>query len=198
MGKAYIAGAVRTPVGNFNGSLSQMSATRLGAIVTEEAVKRSGIKPGSVDGVFLSSALPAGAGAAPARKAALDAGLHVSVRTAFLNGGPASSLLAVLFASREVFAGSSDIIIAGGMESVSRAPYLLDKARFGYRHGNGELIDSITNDCLKDSYGGFYIGESAETVAARYGVGREDQDLWAETSSKRAVESQKSGAFDAE
>ena len=198
MGKAYIAGAVRTPVGNFNGSLSQMSATRLGAIVTEEAVKRSGIKPGSVDGVFLSSALPAGAGAAPARKAALDAGLHVSVRTAFLNGGPASSLLAVLFASSEVSRGSSDIIIAGGMESVSRAPYLLDKARFGYRHGNGELIDSITNDCLKDSYGGFYIGESAETVAARYGVGREDQDLWAETSSKRAVESQKSGAFDAE
>ncbi len=198
MFKAFIAGAARTPVGNFNGSLSQLSPTRLGAIVIEEAVKRSGIRSGSVDGVFLSSALPAGQGAAPARRSSLEAGLQNSVKTAFLTGGPSSSLLAVLFAFAEVSSGESDTVIAGGMESVSRAPYLLDKARFGYRHGNGELIDSIINDGLRDSYGGFYAGESAETVAARYAVGREEQDLWAQTSSSRAVEAQKNGAFDAE
>jgi len=198
MFKAFIAGAVRTPVGNFNGSLCRMSAARLGAVVVEEAVKRSGVKSGSVDGVFVSSALPAGQGAAPGRRAALEAGLPTSVKTVFINGGPSSSLLAVVFASTEVSSGESDIIIAGGMESVSNAPYMLEKARFGYRHGNGELIDSIIYDGLRDSYGGFYVGESAETVAERYGIGREDQDLWAQTSCSRAVESQKKGAFDPE
>ncbi|MBI5587954.1 MAG: thiolase family protein [Deltaproteobacteria bacterium] len=198
MSEAFIAGAVRTPVANFNGSLAQLPATRLGAIVIEEAVKRPGISPGSVDCVYMSAALCAGLGAAPARRAALEAGLPNSVKTVLVTGGPASSLQTVLFALAEVSSGGADIVIAGGMESVSKSPYLLEKARFGYRHGNGELIDSIINDGLKDSYGGFHIGESAETVAARYGIGRTEQDLWAGKSCSKAIEAMKKGVFDRE
>lgn len=198
MENIYLAGAARTPVGGFNGSLSQISATRLGSIVIEECVKRTGIKALDVDGVFLGIILSTGLGPSPARQSALNAGVPESVRAVAVNSGISSGIEAILLASSTVLANGSDIIVAGGMENMSRAPYLLEKARFGYRLGAGDLIDPIMKDCLRDAGNDAHIAEAAEDAAKKYGISRDEQDKFASESYRKALAAQKEGLFEKE
>lgn len=193
--EVVICSAVRTPIGTFQGALSPMSASDLGGIVVDEAVKRAGAKRNDVERVFMGNVLSAGMGQAPARQAVIKAGLPVSTTAVTLNKVCGSGLQALMFARREILVGDVDVLVAGGMESMTNAPYLLTKARGGYRMGNADIVDSMIFDGLWDPYDNMHMGNCGDAVAAKYGFTREDQDAFAIESYKRAQAAQKEGRF---
>jgi acetyl-CoA C-acetyltransferase len=190
-----ISSAVRTPIGSFQGALAALSAGDLGALVVREAARRGGADPGEVERVIMGCVLPAGMGQAPARQAVIKAGLSVSTQAITVNKVCGSGLQAVMFARREILVGDAEVLIAGGMESMTNAPYLLPKARGGYRMGNGEIIDSMIYDGLWDPYDDVHMGACGDLVAEKYGFSREDQDRFARTSYERALAASKEGRF---
>jgi acetyl-CoA C-acetyltransferase len=193
--EVVICSAVRTPVGSFQGALSSFSASDLGGVVVAEAVKRAGAKPEDVERVILGNVLTAGIGQAPARQAVIKGGLPVSVGAITINKVCGSGLQAVMFARREILVGDADTLVAGGMESMTNAPYLLPQARGGYRMGNGQIIDSMIHDGLWDPYDNHHMGICGDAVAAKYNFTREDQDQFAVDSYKRAQAAQQEGRF---
>jgi acetyl-CoA C-acetyltransferase len=198
MRDVVIASAARTPVGSFQGALSAVPATKLGSIAIEAAIERAGIAANEVDECIMGCVLPAGLGQAPARQAALGAGLPKSVGCLTINKVCGSGLKAVMLAFDAVRLGEAEIVVAGGMESMSRAPYALDKARDGYRMGDGQIVDLMIKDGLWDVYNDFHMGNAAELCGEKYGFTREIQDAFAIESYARAQDAQKDGRFDEE
>jgi acetyl-CoA C-acetyltransferase len=190
-----IASAARTPIGSFQGALASLSASDLGAVAVKEAVRRAGAAPEQVDRVIMGNVLAAGMGQAPARQCVIKAGLPVSVGAITLNKVCGSGLQSVMFARREILVDDADVIVAGGMESMTGAPYILPDARSGYRMGNGQLIDTMIHDGLWDPYDDVHMGTCGDAVAAKYGFTREDQDAFAAESYKRALAAQTEGRF---
>ena len=195
MQECFIAAAVRTPIGNLNGALSSVTATDLGSCVIQEAVRRTGIEPRKIDEVIMGNVLSAGLGQAPGRQAAKGAGLPDSVDATTINKLCGSGLKAVMIAADAIRAGSAQVVVAAGMESMSGAPYLLKKARTGYQLGHGELMDSIIKDGLWDAYGDVHMGSYAELCAAKYEFSREAQDDYAVHSYTKALKAQENGWF---
>ena len=195
LNEAVIISAARTPVGKFLGSLKGFSAPQLGAIVVREAVKRAGVKPEDVDEVIMGCVIQAGLGQNPARQAALHGGLPNTVSAVTVNKVCGSGLKAVMMAAQGVQLGDTEIAVAGGMESMSNAPYLLPKAREGYRLGNGELVDSMINDGLWCAFENYHMGCTGEVVADEYKIGRAEQDEFATNSHRKAAAAIKAGKF---
>jgi acetyl-CoA C-acetyltransferase len=190
-----ILSAVRTPIGAFMGALSPLSAPKLGAQVIKEAVKRAGISNEDVCEVIMGNVLSAGIGQAPARQASVYAGLPLSVECMTINKVCGSGLKSVMLADQAIKCNDAETIIAGGMESMTNAPYLLFNARTGYRMGNGELIDSMIHDGLWDCYKQIHMGMAGELCASEFNISREEQDEYAIMSYKRALEAQEKGWF---
>src|SRR5437660_2961070 len=182
-----IVSGCRTPVGKFQGSLSDLSASQLGAVVVREAVKRAGLNPAQVDECIMGNVVQAGLGQNPARQAAIFGGLPPEVGAMTINKVCGSGLKAVALAAQAVQTGNSSIVVAGGMESMTNAPYLLPQARKGYRLGNGKVIDSMVHDGLWDIYNDYHMGITGENVAQKYGITREQQDQFALNSHRKAV-----------
>lgn len=195
LNEAVIISAARTPVGKFLGSLKGFTAPELGAIAVRESVKRAGVKPEEVDEVIMGCVIQAGLGQNPARQAALRGGLSPSVAAVTVNKVCGSGLKAVMMAAQAVKLGDSEMVVAGGMESMSNAPYLIPKAREGYRLGNGELVDSMINDGLWCAFENYHMGCTGELVADEYSVGRAEQDEFATSSHRKAAAAIKSGKF---
>jgi acetyl-CoA C-acetyltransferase len=193
-----IAGAVRTPVGSLGGVFADVSAVRLAAVVVEESMKRAGVDPARVDEVLLGNGLQAGSGQNVARQAGIAAGIPATSCATTVNQVCGSGLRAVAMAAQQVALGDAEIVVAGGTESMSVAPYILRKARFGYRMGHGELIDSMILDGLTCSIERYHMGLTAETVAAEMGITREQQDAFAAESQARAAVAMESGYLKAE
>jgi acetyl-CoA C-acetyltransferase len=182
-----IISGCRTPVGKFQGSLADLSASQLGAIVVREAVKRAGLNSDQVDECIMGNVLPAGLGQNPARQAAIFGGLSPATGAMTINKVCGSGLKAVALAAQAVQTGNSSIVVAGGMESMTNAPYLLPQARKGYRLGNGQVIDSMVHDGLWDIYNDYHMGITGENVAEKYGITREEQDEFAVNSHRKAI-----------
>lgn len=197
MKEVYIVSAVRTPIGSFGGSLAGVSATKLGAIAIKGAIEKAGIKPDQVQEVFMGNVLSANLGQAPATQAAKYAGLP-DVPATTINKVCASGTKAIMFAAQSIALGQNDLVVAGGMESMSNAPYYLDKARNGYRLGDGQLIDGLVKDGLWDVYNNYHMGSAAELCADECKISREEQDAYAIESYKRSQEAQASGKFNTE
>lgn len=195
LNEAVIISAARTPVGKFQGSLKGFSAPELGAIVVRESVRRAGIKPEDVDEVIMGCVIQAGLGQNPARQAALRGGLSSGVAAVTVNKVCGSGLKAVMMAAQAVKLGDSEMVVAGGMESMSNAPYLLPKAREGYRLGNGELVDAMINDGLWCAFENYHMGCTGELVADEYSIGRAEQDEFAANSHRKAAAAIKDGKF---
>ena len=195
LNEAVIISAARTPVGKFLGSLKGFSATQLGAIAVRESVKRAGIKPEDVDEVIMGCVIQAGLGQNPARQAALNGGLPSTVAAVTVNKVCGSGLKAVMLAAQGIQLGDSEMVVAGGMESMSNAPYLLPKAREGYRLGNGDLVDSMINDGLWCAFENYHMGCTGEVVADEYSIGRSEQDEFAVNSHRKAAAAIKAGKF---
>ena len=198
MTRSVIVSAVRTPFGRLGGGLKGHEATELGAVAIRAALERAGIEAGEVEYVIMGQVLQGGAGQAPARQAAVGAGLPVEVPADTINKVCASSIRAVEIADSMIRAGDVEVVVTGGMESMSNAPYVLKKARFGYRLGDGSLIDLMTHDGLTSSFDGRHMVEQASFVSRELGISREEQDLWALRSHERAVAAQDAGRFDDE
>ncbi|BEQ16965.1 thiolase family protein [Desulfoferula mesophila] len=198
MREVVITSAVRTPVGSFLGGLSSLSATQLGVVVINEAIARAGIEAAAVDECIMGCVLPAGLGQNPARQAVLMAGLPHDVGCITVNKVCGSGLKAVMLAAQAVACGDAEVVVAGGMESMSNAPYLLPKARSGYRMGDDKVIDSMVHDGLWDHLNDFHMGMSAEYCAEKYGVGRIDQDLFAFESYEKSLKAADEGRFEAQ
>jgi acetyl-CoA C-acetyltransferase len=192
-----VAGA-RTPVGSFQGSLASLTAPRLGAVAVRAALERGGVPPDAVGEVYLGCVLAAGIGQAPARQAAIGAGIPPAVGAVTVNKVCGSGLKSVVFGTNAIVTGEHDVVVAGGMESMSNAPYLLPKAREGYRLGHAQVIDSLIQDGLWDAYGNVHMGDCAELCAKEKGITRADQDAFAVESYKRALRAQAEGKFRAE
>ncbi len=190
-----IISAVRTPVGKFQGSLKPFSATELGAIVVRESVKRAGVAPEDVDEVIMGCVIQAGLGQNPARQAALHGGIPFGVSAVTINKVCGSGLKAVMMAAQAIQLGDADVVVAGGMESMSNAPYLIPKAREGYRLGNGVLVDSMINDGLWCAFENYHMGNTGEVVSERYHVTREQQDEYSLNSHRKAAAAIKAGKF---
>ena len=195
MNEAVIVSACRTPVGSFRGGLAPLAAPRLGAAVIAESIRRAGVPPDAIQEVIMGNVLQAGVGQAPARQAAIFAGLPVSVECMTVNKVCGSGLKAVMLAAQAIGCGDADAVVAGGMESMSNAPYILDRAREGYRMGNAELVDVILRDGLMDVYNKFMMGNAAEVCAKECAIPREAQDEFAIGSYRRAQAAQKEGRF---
>jgi acetyl-CoA C-acetyltransferase len=195
MKDVVILSAVRTPIGKFQGALKSMSATQLGALVVKAAVERAGLTPQEIDEVIMGNVVSAGLGQNPARQAALRGGLLPDVAAMTINKVCGSGLKAVGLAAQAIQAGDSDIVVAGGMESMSNAPYLLPNARDGYRLGNGTIVDSMIHDGLWDAYENYHMGNTGENVAEKYRISRERQDEFALNSHRKAVAAIKAGKF---
>ncbi|HUJ40154.1 MAG TPA: acetyl-CoA C-acyltransferase, partial [Candidatus Acidoferrales bacterium] len=198
MESPVILSAVRTAIGKFQGGLAPLSATQLGSKVVAEAVRRAEIDPKSVDECILGNVVSAGLGQAPARQAALGGGLDASVAAMTINKVCGSGLKAVALAAQAVMTGESEMVVAGGMESMSNCPYLLPGARTGFRLGNAQVLDSMIIDGLWDPYENFHMGMTGELVAEKYGIGREAQDRFAVESHRKAVNALKSCFFEAQ
>jgi acetyl-CoA C-acetyltransferase len=196
--EAVIVSAVRTPVGRFQGGLSPLSATRLGAIAVQEAVRRAGVDPAAVEECIMGNVLSAGLGQNPARQAALFGGLSSSAGALTINKVCGSGLEAVALAAQSILTGNAEIVAAGGMESMSNAPYLLPQARQGYRLGNATAVDSMIHDGLWDVYNDYHMGITGENVAVKHSVTREEQDRFALESHRKAAAAWREGRFDAE
>ena len=190
-----IISGCRTAVGKFQGSLSDLSATQLGAVVVREAVKRAGLNSDQIDECIMGNVLPAGLGQNPARQAAIFAGLSPATGAMTINKVCGSGLKAVALAAQAVQTGNSSIVVAGGMESMTNAPYLLPQARKGYRLGNGKVIDSMVHDGLWDIYNDYHMGVTGENVAEKYGISREEQDEFAVNSHRKAIAAWKECRF---
>jgi acetyl-CoA C-acetyltransferase len=195
MEDAVIVSAVRTPVGTMGGAYTDVPAPRLGAIAVEEAIRRAGIEASSIDEVLMGNVLQAGLGQNPARQASLGAGLDTSIPTMTVNKVCGSGLKTVALAAQAIRVGDAEVIVAGGMENMSRAPYLVENARYGYRLGNGELVDEMIRDGLWCAFDNCHMGITAENVAQEYEVSREDQDAFAANSQRKAGEAIRSGRF---
>ena len=195
MREVVIVSAVRTAVGSFGGSLKDVPAVDLGAAVIKEAVKRAGIKPELVEEVVFGNVLQAGLGQNPARQAAIKAGLPVESSALTINKVCGSGLRTVALAAQLIKAGDNDIVVAGGMENMSRAPYLVNNARYGYRMGNGQLVDSMINDGLWDAFNNYHMGITAENIAEKWNLSREEQDAFALASQQKAEAAVKAGRF---
>jgi len=193
-----IASACRTPIATFQGSLSSLSAPELGALAAKEALSRAGIDPKEIEEVIFGNVLTAGLGQNPARQVALAAGVPNTVGALTINKVCGSGLKAVMLAAQAIRAGDADCILAGGMESMTNAPYLLPEARAGVRLGHGKLIDSMVYDGLWDKYNDFHMGITGEKVAQKYEISREEQDAFAVESHRRAAAAEAAGRFDAE
>jgi len=194
----FIVGAARTPIGSLGGVLAALPAPRLGAAAVAEAVRRAGVRPEQVDEAIMGNVLAAGMGQAPARQAAIFGGLPNTVPAVTVNKVCGSGLKAILLGQQAILTGEAAIVVAGGMESMSNAPYLLPKARQGYRMGNGVLVDSMIHDGLTDAYNPVHMGVCGEMCAERYGIGRAEQDRFATQSYTRALEAQAAGRYAAE
>src|SRR6185436_9869625 len=186
MDKPVIVSAVRTPIGRFLGTLSPLPATKLGSIVVAEAVKRAGVAPESVDEVVMGNVVSAGLGQNPGRQAAMGAGLPDSIPAMTVNKVCGSGLKAVVLGAQAIQCGDASVVVAGGMESMSNAPYLLKGARQAFRMGNQTLVDSMIHDGLWDAYRDYHMGNTGEVVAERYQVTRDEQDQWALESHRKA------------
>jgi acetyl-CoA C-acetyltransferase len=195
MKEVVIVSAARIPVGRFLGSLHSFSAPQLGALVVREAVRRAGVDPGLCDECIMGCVLQAGLGQNPARQAALYGGLQNQVAALTINKVCGSSLKAVALAAQAIQTENAAMVVAGGMESMTNAPYLLPQARSGYRMGNGALVDAMIQDGLRDVYNNFHMGVGAEMIAARYGISREEQDIFAAESQRRAASATAQGFF---
>jgi acetyl-CoA C-acetyltransferase len=195
MDEIVIVSGCRTPVGKFQGSLSDISATKLGAVAVREAVKRAQLTPEQIDECIMGNVVSAGLGQNPARQAALFGGLPPEVSAVTVNMVCGSGLRAVSLAAQTIQTGNAEIIVAGGMESMTNAPYLLPQARSGFRMGNSVAVDSMVNDGLWDVYNDFHMGQTAELVAEKYGIPREDQDAFAVASHQKAAAAWREGRF---
>ncbi len=190
-----IVGATRTPTGKFLSNLASFTAPQLGAIVIKEAVRRSGIDPEAIDEVIMGNVVSAGVGQAPARQAAIHAGLPVGIPAVTVNKVCGSGLKAIMLAAQAIRVGDAQAFVAGGMESMSTSPYLLLKARTGYRMGDGKLVDSVVHDGLWCAFEDIHMGEEAEIIAEKFGVTREEQDRYALQSHQRAAAATAAGRF---
>ena len=190
-----LVGAVRTATGKFLGGLASFTAPQLGAIVIKEAVRRSGLPAEAIDEVIMGNVVSAGVGQAPARQAALHADLPVDIPAFTINKVCGSGLKAVMLAAQAIRAGDAQALVAGGMESMSNAPYLLPEARTGYRMGDGKIIDSVVHDGLWCAFEDIHMGKEAEIIAEKFGVTREEQDRFALQSHQRAIAATNSGRF---
>jgi acetyl-CoA C-acetyltransferase len=195
MKEPVIISTVRTPIGKFLGSLKTLSAPQLGAIAVRTAVERAGVEPRQIDEVIMGNVVSAGLGQNPARQAALGGGLLPEVAALTVNKVCGSGLKAVALAAQGIITGDSEIVVAGGMESMSNAPYLLTNAREGYRLGNGTIVDSMIQDGLWDAYENFHMGNTGEIVAEKYHVARERQDEFALNSHRKAIAAIRAGRF---
>src|SRR5215467_7151669 len=190
-----IAGAARTPTGKFLGNLASFTAPQLGAIAIKEAVRRSTVAPDSIDEVIMGNVVSAGIGQAPARQAAIGAGLSVDIPAFTINKVCGSGLKAVMLAAQAIRAGDAQVFVAGGMESMSNAPYLLPKARTGYRMGDGRIVDSVVHDGLWCAFENIHMGNEAEIIAERFCVTRDEQDHFALQSHQNAAAATAAGRF---
>lgn len=195
MREVVIISAVRTPIGNFLGALSGFSATDLGAKVIEEAIRRSNIRKEDVDQVIMGNVLPYGLGQNPARQAMIKAGLPMDVGALTINKVCGSGLKAVMLAKQVIISGDADIIVAGGMESMSRVPYYLENARTGYRLWDGKLIDGMVHDGLWDIVNNYHMGYTAEIQSKKFNISRQEQDLFALESNQKAMKAIREGKF---
>lgn len=198
MREAVIVSAVRTPLGSFNGTLAAMGATKLGALVIEEAVRRAGIAKEEVNEAIMGMVLPCGYGQNPAKQAAIQAGMPWETEAITVNKVCGSGLKAVMLAAQAIQTGDAEVVVAGGMENMSMAPYYLNKARFGYRMGDATMHDHMVHDGLWDIVNDFHMGISNELCSERYQVSREDQDRYAAESYRRTLAAQAAGKFEEE
>lgn len=198
MNEVVIITAVRTPIGSFGGVLSTLSATDLGAAAIRGALARAGVQPDQVQEVYMGNVVSANVGQAPAKQAALKAGLPANVPCTTINKVCASGTKAIMLAAQAIQLGQADVIVAGGMESMSNVPYYVPKARFGYKYGNAELVDGLARDGLVDVYDQCSMGVFADRTAEKYAISRESQDAYSVQSYRRAEESTRNGRFSAE
>lgn len=198
MNEVVIVAAVRTPIGSFGGVLSTLSATDLGAAAIQGALARAGVQPDQVQEVYMGNVVSANVGQAPAKQAALKAGLPANIPCTTINKVCASGTKAIMLAAQAIQLGQADVIVAGGMESMSNIPYYVPKARFGYKYGNAELVDGLARDGLVDVYDQCSMGVFADRTAEKYAISREAQDAYSVQSYRRAEESTQSGRFAAE
>ncbi len=190
-----IVSAVRTPIASFNGSLTQVSAAQLGSVVIKAAVEKAGLKPENVDEVIMGHVLQTAQGQNTARQAAIIAGLPVQVPSFTINKVCGSGLKAVVLAAQSIMCGDSDVVVAGGMENMSNTPYALEKARWGQRMGDGKIVDVMIKDGLWDAFNDYHMGITAENIAEKFKISREDQDEFSASSQNKAVEAIKNGDF---
>jgi acetyl-CoA C-acetyltransferase len=196
MGKTvFIAGAARTPIGSLNGALATLTAPQLGAIAIKAALERAGISPEKVTEVFMGNVVSAGIGQAPAQQASIFAGLPTNIPCTTVNKVCASGMKAIMLGAQSIMNGDNDIVVAGGMESMSNIPYYLEKARTGLRLGNGQLTDGILKDGLWDPYNDYHMGVAGELCSREYGITREDQDKYAKESYSRTIKAYENGYF---
>jgi acetyl-CoA C-acetyltransferase len=195
MKEVFIISAVRTPLGSFGGMLADTSATHLGAIAIKGALERAGVAPEEVEEVIMGNVVSANLGQAPARQAAIYAGLPPSVVCTTINKVCASGMKATAYGAQSIIMGHADIVVTGGMENMSQIPFYIPKARFGYKFGNGELIDGLSKDGLLDVYDQKAMGNFADQTAVKYGFSREEQDAYAVRSYRRAAENTEGGNF---
>src|ERR1700731_4696459 len=192
---AVIVSGVRTAIGTYGGGLADVPAVKLGELCIRAALQRADLKPSQVDEVIMGNVLQAGLGQNPARQAAVNAGLPVEVPAMTINKVCGSGLKAVILAAQAIRLGDADIVVAGGMESMSQAPYLLEKARFGYRMGDGQLVDEMIRDGLWDVFNDYHMGVTAENICSDYHLTREELDQFALESQQRAVRAIQAGVF---
>ena len=195
MKEVYIVSAVRTPLGSFGGKLSGLTAIDLGSIAIKGALKKSGVDAKEVEEVIMGNVISANLGQAPARQAAIAAGIGYNVPCTTVNKVCSSGMKAVMFAAQSIMTGQNDLVVAGGMESMSNVPYYVPKARFGYKYGNAELVDGLVKDGLFEVYYKFPMGNCADNTAKEMNISREEQDNYAIQSYTRSAEAWKSGAF---
>ena len=193
--KIILAGACRTAIGTMGGELSTVPAADLGAIVIKEALNRAGVAPEKVDQVYMGCVIQAGQGQNPARQASIKAGLPIEVPAVTINVVCGSGLQCVNMAAQMIEAGDADIVVAGGMENMSMAPYAMMKGRYGYRMGNAELVDTMIKDALWDAFNDYHMGITAENICEQWGLTREELDRFAADSQRKCEEAQKNGAF---
>lgn len=198
MREVVIVGAARTAIGSFGGALASLSAIDLGVIAAKEALKRSGVSPDLVDDVMIGNILSAGAGQNPARQVAIKAGIPETATATTINMLCGSGLRTVSMGAQFIALGDADVIVAGGMESMSNAPYVLNNGRFGLRMGDGKLVDTMVHDGLMDAFNDYHMGITAENIAEKWGFSREEQDQFAVNSQLKTEKAQNEGKFDAE
>src|SRR6266702_4230048 len=192
---AVIVSGVRTAIGTYGGGLAEVPAVKLGEVCIRTALERADLKPGQVEEVIMGNVLQAGLGQNPARQSAINAGLPVSIPAMTINKVCGSGLKAIILAAQSIRLGDAEVVVAGGMESMSRAPYLLEKARFGFRIGDGQLVDEMIRDGLWDAFNDCHMGITAENVCADYNLSREELDQFALESQQRAAHAIESGVF---